>query len=76
MTTMRMGELFREAIRFGASSIVLAHNHPSGDPEPSNQDVEVTCQIKKVSNIIQIELVDHLIVGDQRWVSLREEGRF
>jgi len=73
--TLRVGELFREAIRFHAASIILAHNHPSGDPQPSEMDLNTTRRVKEASDLIQIKLTDHLIVGESKWVSLREAGR-
>ena len=54
--------------------IILLHNHPSGDPTPSNQDVEITSRIKEVSHLMNIVLVDHIIIGDNRYTSLKEEG--
>jgi len=57
-------EVFREAIRSGASSVIVAHNHPSGDPAPSAADIRVTRQLREAAAIIGIELLDHLIVGE------------
>jgi len=57
-------EVFRPAIRHGATAIILAHNHPSGDPTPSTADLRVTKEILKSSNIVNIELLDHLIIGE------------
>ena len=56
-------EVFREAIRLSASSIIAVHNHPSGDPSPSAADIKITRQLKKASDIVQIELLDHIILG-------------
>ncbi len=72
-------EVFRPAIREAAARIVLAHNHPSGDPEPSKQDLAVTETILKAGEVVGIPLVDHLIIGDKRqegpfFVSLRQRG--
>jgi len=75
-------EIYRSAITAGASGIVIAHHHPSGDPTPSAEDVRVTRQLVKAGKIIDIDLKDHVIIGhhyQQRpkhtaWVSMREEG--
>ncbi len=67
-------EVFREAIREGASAIIVAHNHPSGDATPSPEDVEVTRKLKEVGKLLDIPLLDHVVVGDQRWTSLAEAG--
>ena len=57
-------EVFRPAIRHGATAIILAHNHPSGDPTPSSADLLVTKEISKSSTILNIDLLDHLIIGE------------
>jgi DNA repair protein RadC len=67
-------EVFREAIREGASSIIVAHNHPSGDPTPSSEDIEVTHTLVKVGEILDIPVRDHVIIGDRRFLSLRGKG--
>ena len=72
-------EVFRPAIREAAARIILAHNHPSGDPEPSKQDLAVTETVLKAGEVVGIPLVDHVIVGDKReegsfFVSLRQRG--
>ncbi|MER3472582.1 MAG: hypothetical protein C4335_00815 [Armatimonadota bacterium] len=69
-------EVFREAIRHSASSIILAHNHPSGDPTPSSEDVQITRVIYQAGQLLGIELLDHVILGDGRWVSLKAQGVF
>lgn len=71
---IRVSEVFREATRRNCAAIIVAHNHPSGDPTPSPEDVEVTRQLAEAGNLLDIELLDHLIVGQQRFVSLRERG--
>jgi DNA repair protein RadC len=73
-THIRVAEVFQEPIRRNAAAIIVAHNHPSGDPSPSPEDVEVTRQIRTAGEILSIELLDHLVIGDQRFVSLRERG--
>lgn len=67
-------EVFKEAVRRGASSIILAHNHPSGDPSPSPEDLRVTERLKEAGQLLGIEVLDHLIVGYDRYVSFRAEG--
>ena len=71
---IRVGEVYRDAIRQNAAAIIIAHNHPSGDPTPSPEDVAVTRQIAAAGSQLDIELLDHVIVGRQRFVSLRERG--
>lgn len=67
-------EVFREAIREGAVSMIVAHNHPSGDPTPSPEDINVTKRLKEVGDMLDIRLLDHVILGERRFVSLRELG--
>jgi DNA repair protein RadC len=67
-------EIFREAIRDGASSIIVVHNHPSGDPEPSPEDLEATAKLAEVGELLDIPLLDHVIMGDRGHVSLRRRG--
>ncbi|MGD8244611.1 MAG: DNA repair protein RadC [Anaerolineae bacterium] len=71
---IRVAEVFRDAIKRNCAAIIVAHNHPSGDPSPSPEDVEVTRQLLAAGNLLSIELLDHLIIGQQRFVSLRERG--
>jgi DNA repair protein RadC len=71
---VRVGEVYREAVRRNCAAIICAHNHPSGDPSPSPEDVEVTRQLVKAGELLDVELLDHLILGQQRFVSLRERG--
>lgn len=66
-------EIFQKALLANAVSIILAHNHPSGDPTPSREDVEVTKRIVEAGKILGVQLLDHLIIGDQ-YVSLKEKG--
>ena len=74
MSIIRVSELFREAIRLNAASIIVAHNHPSGDPSPSPEDVSVTRNIISASKMLDIECLDHLVIGKQCFVSLKERG--
>ncbi|MFQ9934533.1 MAG: RadC family protein [Lachnospiraceae bacterium] len=67
-------EVFIEAFRYKAVAIVLLHNHPSGDCMPSRQDIEVTKKIKEAGEIIGIKLIDHIIIGDNKYISLTEKG--
>lgn len=71
---VRVGELFREAIRANAAAIIVAHNHPSGDPTPSPEDVTITEQFVQAGELLDINVLDHLIIGWQRYVSLKERG--
>jgi len=71
---LRIGELFKEAVKVNAASIILSHVHPSGDPTPSPEDVRVTEEVLKAAKILGIELLDHIVIGDGRWVSLKERG--
>ena len=67
-------ELFRGALKANAAQIVLLHNHPSGDPTPSREDIGVTAEILKASQLMEIPLVDHIIIGDNTYISLKERG--
>lgn len=67
-------EVFREAVKRSAASIIVIHNHPSGDPTPSKEDIHVTSRLVDSGKMIGIELLDHLIIGDRKFVSLKEKG--
>lgn len=67
-------ELFIEALQRGAVSIILLHNHPSGDPTPSRADVRITRKLHEAGSIIGIELLDHIIIGNHCFISMREKG--
>jgi DNA repair protein RadC len=67
-------ELFKEAISCLAASVIVSHNHPSGDPTPSQEDLDVTQRLIEAGKIIGIDLLDHVVVGDGRWVSMKERG--
>jgi DNA repair protein RadC len=71
---VRVAEVFKEAIRANCPALVVAHNHPSGDPTPSSADVSLTLELAKAATLLDIDLIDHLIIGDGRWVSLRRLG--
>ncbi|WP_167956487.1 RadC family protein [Anaerosporobacter faecicola] len=67
-------EIFLNALKYGAVYIILMHNHPSGDPMPSNEDIQTTKRIREAGLIIGIKLMDHIIIGDTTYVSLKEQG--
>lgn len=69
-------EIFREAVKRSAASIICAHNHPSGVPTPSPEDIEVTSRLHEAGVIIGIDLIDHIIIGDHQFISLKEKGYF
>lgn len=71
---VRVGEIFKEAIRRNAAGLVVIHNHPSGDPSPSPGDIEITRAFVKAGRLIEINVLDHLIVGTGGYVSLKERG--
>jgi DNA repair protein RadC len=71
---VRIGELFRDAVRENCAALIVVHNHPSGDPAPSPEDIRVTEQAVEAGNLLDIEVLDHIIIGDQRFVSLKEQG--
>lgn len=67
-------EVFKAAIRWSAAAVILVHNHPSGDPEPSTDDLRITARLAEAGRVVGIEVLDHVVVGDGRCVSLRERG--
>ncbi|MDW0112378.1 RadC family protein [Sporosarcina saromensis] len=67
-------EIYREAVKRSAASIIAAHNHPSGNPAPSPEDIEVTKRLVEAGSIIGIDLLDHVIIGDHKFISLKEKG--
>jgi len=71
---VRVGELFREAIRLNAVALIVVHNHPSGDPTPSPEDVKVTELIVQAGRLVDVDVLDHMIIGQQRYMSLKERG--
>lgn len=74
-TVVRVTELFREAVRQNCAGLIIAHNHPSGDPTPSPEDIAVTAEIVKAGKILDIDVLDHLVIGaGQKFVSLKERG--
>lgn len=76
-TTTRIAEMFREAVRFQATGIIMVHNHPSGDPSPSGEDVALTRETRRAGAYLQIDVLDHIVIGrggPKPWRSLREMG--
>jgi DNA repair protein RadC len=70
---VRVAELFRPAIRLNAPSIILAHNHPSGDPNPSPEDIALTRAVREAGKLLDIDMLDHIVVGTGRYISLKEK---
>src|SRR5690625_4646921 len=67
-------EVFREAVKRSAASIICFHNHPSGDPTPSQEDIHVTRRLVDSGKMMGIEVLDHIIIGDRKFISLKEKG--
>jgi DNA repair protein RadC len=66
--------VIKAAVRFGASSLIFVHNHPSGDPDPSESDREITKELIFATNIMQIKVLDHIIIGNNRYFSFADQG--
>ena len=73
-SVVRIGELFKQALIYNAAALIAAHNHPSHDPSPSPEDVLVTRQLVQAGKLLDLEVLDHIIIGRNRWVSLKESG--
>src|SRR6266540_2479392 len=71
---IRVGEVFRDALKHNSAALIIAHNHPSGDPTPSPEDVLVTREIVSAGQLLDVEVLDHLVIGQGRFVSMRERG--
>ena len=71
---VRVGELFRDAVRLNAAGLILVHNHPSGDPTPSPDDLHLTAEALAAGRLLDIQLLDHLVIGHDAYVSLRDRG--
>ncbi len=71
---VRVGEVFKAAVRRNATAIIIAHNHPSGDPTPSPEDVAVTRALVQAGKLMDVDVLDHLVIGKGRYVSLKERG--
>ena len=66
-------EVFKNAVKKSANSIIAMHNHPSGDPAPSKEDIDITKRISKAGELLGITLLDHIIIGDHQYISFKEE---
>ena len=71
---VRVAEVFKEALRQNAAAIVVSHNHPSGDPSPSPEDIRVTRSFVEAGKLLGVDVIDHVIIGHNRYVSLKERG--
>ena len=71
---IRVGEIFKAAVKLNSAALIVAHNHPSGDPTPSPEDVLITREIVAAGTLLDVQVLDHLVIGHGRWVSLRERG--
>jgi DNA repair protein RadC len=71
---VRVGELYRDAVRLNAAGLILVHNHPSGDPTPSPDDLHLTAEALAAGRLLDIALLDHVVVGHDAWISLRDRG--
>src|ERR1035437_8971614 len=67
-------EVVKRALELQATALILVHNHPSGDPTPSREDIEMTREVRQAAGVLNIVLHDHVIVGNGRWLSFRREG--
>src|SRR6266700_1570043 len=75
-SVLRAAEVYRPAIIRNCPGVIICHNHPSGDPTPSPEDIAVTRQLVEAGKVLDIELVDHLVIGNHRFVSLKERMRW
>ncbi len=73
-SVLRVSEIFREAVTRNSPALILAHNHPSGDPSPSPEDIEITRTLIAAGKLLDIALIDHLIIGQREWRSLKQLG--
>src|SRR5262249_7279584 len=71
---IRVGEVYKEALRRNSAAIIVAHNHPSGDVMPSPEDVLVTKEIVRAGELLDVECLDHMVIGSDKWLSMREKG--
>jgi DNA repair protein RadC len=72
--SVRIAELFRDAIRHNAVGVILVHNHPSGDPAPSTADVALTTEVIEAGKLLDIEVLDHVVIGYGQYVSMKRLG--
>ena len=75
-SVLRAAEIYRPAITRNCPAVLVCHNHPSGDPTPSPEDIAVTEQLVQAGKVLDIELVDHLVIGNHKYVSLKEQMRW
>ncbi len=73
-TALSPREIFAEGIRISAVCMIMVHNHPSGDPEPSDEDIHFTRDLELAGRMVGIQLIDHIIIGDNRYYSFRKQG--
>jgi DNA repair protein RadC len=73
-SVVRVGELFRDAVRLNATGVIFVHNHPSGDPTPSPDDLHLTAEALAAGRLLDIDLLDHLVIGHDAFISLRDRG--
>tara|TARA_Y100000310_G_scaffold224871_1_gene226746 strand:- start:171 stop:446 length:276 start_codon:yes stop_codon:yes gene_type:complete len=71
---IRPGEVFREAVRSNAPAVIVVHNHPSGDPTPSQEDIQITGQLIGAGKLLDVEVLDHVVVVQYGFISLKEKG--
>ena len=71
---VRVAEVFRDAVRENCKSVIVVHNHPSGDPTPSREDVQVTSKLFEAGKLLDVELLDHVVLARDGYVSLKERG--
>jgi DNA repair protein RadC len=71
---VHVGELFKHAIRRNAAAVIVVHNHPSGDPTPSPDDVAVTRSMVQAGKLLDVDVLDHMVIGQGKWVSMKERG--
>jgi DNA repair protein RadC len=74
-TSVYPREVMKDALRHNAAAVILAHNHPSGDPNPSESDERITSRIKTALELVDIRLLDHIVVGKDKCISLAERGK-
>lgn len=67
-------EVFNPAIKESAASVIFVHNHPSGDPEPSTEDIQITHRLIEAGNIVGIKVLDHIIIGNEKFISFKDKG--
>lgn len=73
-SVVRVAEVFTPAIRRNATSVIIVHNHPSGDPSPSPEDIAITRRMVEAGKLMEISVLDHLIIGHGRYISMKEKG--